>query len=975
MKHFYIALISKKPVLFSLFTFLFLFLIQISLFAIHPTVRNFNRKISNAGTQNWGMIQHKNDWMYFANNKGLLEFDGNRWTTYPIRNYTNVRSLYYDEQANRIYAGAFNEFGYYTRNEVGILKYISLIDKVKTNERNFNEIWHISKIDNAIFFQGDKEIFRYKENKMHRFPFTNKIDFSAVIQNSLIVSSTPDGIFFLNGNLFMKFPNSEILKNKKVCAILPFQENKILFVTDFYGIFVFNGESVEKFPTDIDSFLSENQVFSATIKGSKIALGTVRNGLVVKDFKDNSNTFSNTFSGLQNNTILSLAFDRQDNLWLGLDKGIDYVQINSPIYDLFGNSQSFGAGYSSLIRNNTLYLGTNQGLYTTSFPLASSPNPLSVKLIPGMQGQVWSLALIDNTIFCGSDHGAFIINGEKAEQISGVPGTWGFRKLNSRPGYIIGSSYQGFIILKKVGNKWQFSNFVKGFPESGVMFEEDELGNIWFSHWIKGISKLTLNQEMDSISKIEHFDTSKGFPSNRDNTLYSVKNRLVFSTQNGFYSYNSRTNKIEKSNDLSNLFGSSTHSMRLNETLKGDIWCTSSSNISIALKQKNNKYLIDSLSFTPLKSKLIFGFQNLNFINDSKSIISTEDGFSWLDISKINKKPSKFKISIRNVYLTNEKDSMVAGYGSYNENSNPEFDFKNNSLRFEFVAPEFRNEGLVTYSYILENYDNKWSAYSPANTKEFSKLKKGTYIFRVRAKSSLESNVVETSYLFTILPPWYESTIAYLVYLILFVLAILKMLKLIQIRSEKGAREMEAQKELEMKEQEQRFEADAKEKRKEIVELKNQRLQYDLRHKSQELASSTMNLIRKNEVLLEINQHLSKLAEDITEKPEPNIILKKLNKMQDDIKKNIEHDNNWKRFAENFDLVYENYLKRLSESYPQLTISDKKLCAYLKMDLSSKDIAPLLNMSFRSVEMSRYRLRKKMELDRDVNLSEFLQNF
>jgi FixJ family two-component response regulator len=118
-----------------------------------------------------------------------------------------------------------------------------------------------------------------------------------------------------------------------------------------------------------------------------------------------------------------------------------------------------------------------------------------------------------------------------------------------------------------------------------------------------------------------------------------------------------------------------------------------------------------------------------------------------------------------------------------------------------------------------------------------------------------------------------------------------------------------------------------------------------------------------------------KVANGINEKTESKTILKDINKMQDDIKHNIEHDNNWKRFAENFDLVYENYLMRLSERFPNLTISDKKLCAYLKMDLSSKDIAPLLNMSFRSVEMSRYRLRKKMVLDRDINLSEFLQNF
>jgi len=103
------------------------------------------------------------------------------------------------------------------------------------------------------------------------------------------------------------------------------------------------------------------------------------------------------------------------------------------------------------------------------------------------------------------------------------------------------------------------------------------------------------------------------------------------------------------------------------------------------------------------------------------------------------------------------------------------------------------------------------------------------------------------------------------------------------------------------------------------------------------------------------------------------VVLSRLSKMERNIRQNIENDNNWKRFEENFDLVYENYLKRLGEMYPELNVSDKKLSAYLKMDLSSKDIAPLLNMSVRSVETNRYRLRKKMGLDRDVNLSEFLQ--
>ena len=169
--------------------------------------------------------------------------------------------------------------------------------------------------------------------------------------------------------------------------------------------------------------------------------------------------------------------------------------------------------------------------------------------------------------------------------------------------------------------------------------------------------------------------------------------------------------------------------------------------------------------------------------------------------------------------------------------------------------------------------------------------------------------------------------------------------------------------------------AQAKEKEKEIVELKNQQLEYDLKHKSQELADSTMNLIRKNEILSEIGNDINAISEEIKKEEGITVAYKKLQLILDNIRQNIAHDSDWKRFEQNFDIVYENYLKRLGEQYPLLNTNDKKLCAYLKMDLSSKDIAPLLNMSVRSVETARYRLRKKLGLSRDANLTEFLQRF
>lgn len=957
-----------------LFLLLLMSIGTISAFSNHPMVRNFARNNYKAGTQNWAITQYTSNWMYFANNAGLLEFDGKDWSIFPINNRTNVRSVLCTPDG-RIYAGATNEFGYYQQQKTGELKYYSLVGKLNKKFRGFNEVWNIHNANKSIYFQADKSIFRYDNDTVVCFPLKNKIDASAYLHNILFVASSQVGVFMLNGDLFIQIPGSEILKNKKVCSILPFQDNKTLFVTSFNGVFLFDGRTITHYNTGIDNFLKSNQVFCAATNGKQLVYGTVQRGIAVQNIVSGSIDYVNTFSGLQNNTVLSVAFDNQQNLWLGLDKGIDYVMLNCPILNMFGTNNLYGAGYTSLLKNNMLFFGTNQGLYTSSYPLPNGPLPLQLNMVKGMEGQVWCLTEIDNTLFCGNDQGAFILYPNRTERISSVQGTWSFKQLKKHPDMILGCSYQGLFILKKVGKVWKFAHFIKGkFYESSNMFEEDKDGNIWFSHWQKGLFKLHFNSGMDSITQISLYDRRKGFPTNRNNTVFQVDNDMMFSSEYGFYYYNKKTDRMIPYEKWNKLFVSPPNSIRLHQAKNGDVWCVSGSFFGIAKKESDNSYQMDSLSYHIIQPKIIVGFEHLNFIDADNVILGTEDGFSWIDLRRKTNTKSTFKISLRSVYITKEKDLLVTRRcNDLNITTQNTFTHKQNSLRFEYIAPEYRNEGMVQYSYMLQNYDDTWSSFSEGNVKEYTQLPKGKYVFKVRARNVLESKEAMYSYPFTILPAWYETTVAFIIYAILLTILILTLINFINQRSERGAREMEKRKEIELKEQEKRFEADAIEKKKEIIELKNQRLNHELRHKSQELASSTMNLIRKNEILLEITDNLSKVASDINSNQENNVVLSRLNKMERSIKQNIENDNNWKRFEENFDLVYENYLKRLSEEYPDLTISDKKLCAYLKMDLSSKDIAPLLNISIRSVEMSRYRLRKKMNLDRDTNLGEFLQ--
>ncbi|KAA6302225.1 MAG: hypothetical protein EZS26_001585 [Candidatus Ordinivivax streblomastigis] len=948
--------------------------------AMYPSVKNFSRIESNAGTQSWDIIQYANNWMYFANNKGLLEYDGFHWSTYPIPNYTNVRSLFYDEPEDKIYAGAFNEFGYYARNSRGLLQYHSYVQLVDSAERNFNEIWRIRKIHDTMFFQSDREIFRMQNEKISKIHYPHKIEYSEVIHNVLFVASVEDGIATLNGDLFFPLSQGEILKGKKVCAILSINPQQILFVTAMHGLFIYNGNTIQPYLTDIDAFLKQNQVFCANICGSKVAFGTVRNGVVIKNLKNGETIYSNVNSGLQNNTVLSLAFDKQENLWLGLDKGIDYVMINSPMYNLFSDDRLFGSGYASMVHGNQLYLGTNQGLYRMPFPIKTSPEPFKMQIVDRIIGQVWSLSEIQNTLFCGADRGGFILNNGVAEQIPQINGTWKFLELKKHPNYILGSSYSGFFLLKKENNRWKFLHTMNGFDESGGMFEEDTAGNIWFCHWMKGIYKLRFSPDLQSFES-EHFGIEKGLYTNHNNVLVNIDNEIIVSSDGGFFHYNPSSNQLEHSGKYEKIFGIHPHSLRITQMPSGDIWCVSPDYFTIAHRQKEKNYAIQQYAFfSYLKNNLIFGFENFNPIDSSTILISTENGFSCVDMllaKTKNNQPTSFKVMIQKVFLTNDKDSLVAGFLP-KQDKIPSFHHKHNSIRFEFIAPEYRDERTITYSYRLENYDSDWSTYSAIGTKEYTKLPKGTYIFHVRAHNSLESEEAETIYRFTILPPWYESTFFIILYILLLVGAIILLIMYINKKSKEGAREMKIQKEKEMQEKEKIFQAVAKEKEKEIVALKNQKLQYELRHKSQELANSTMNVIRKNEILLELNNSIEKVYEEMEKADALDSIhntKKRLKKMQQEIKQNIERDDHWKKFEENFDMIYENYLKRLKEQYPSLSKSDLKLCAYLKMGLSSKDMAPLLNVSYRSVEMCRYRIRQKLDLDREVNLTDFLQKY
>jgi hypothetical protein len=939
-----------------------------------PTVKNFTTNTYNGGTQNWCIAQTTDKRMLFGNDSGLMIFDSERWFNFPIANYTIVRSIYYDAHNSVTYAGGSNEFGYFKVDPLTYqVYYTSISSKLPASEKDFDEVWNIYRYKNNIVFQCKKHIFLLdSKGKISIYRTKYRIETSTVINNKIIIACK-EALYYMKNGTFRILPNTSQLYNMSIRAIMPYTNGKILFASASNGIYIYDGKSTSLLPLDITPFLQENQIFCGATRGDMMAIGTVRGGLVVKNMKTGQNFYSNVMTGMQNNTVLSLFFDSRNNIWLGLDQGISYVLIDNPYKELFGSSSQYGTGYASMIKGNDFYLGTNQGLFITKYPIVDSPIPEQPKLLANMAGQVWCLRNINGTLLCGNNDGAYQIEGSTATKIPGPEGTWDFKLLHHHPGYLLSCDYESLYILKYANGKWVFSHRISGFNEFSASFEEDKDGTIWLSHWQKGIYHLWLNHDLKKITKCVLYDASNQLPTNENNIISNINGRIYISARDGFYIYNHETKHLQKAKKLDALFKPLSNPLRLFETPRRDIWAANLECLAIARFSPKGNYILDTLSYRDIAKRLELGLGHISFINDNLTIFNVQNGFLSV-ANNYHFIKNKSTIHINRIIGINGKDTILYASSPSLRKIAVRIPHSQNSIRIEFAWPEYNGEHPVAYSCYLENYDTHWNNQNSLSTKEYTHLQKGTYIFHVRGYNSVSGLTRETELYITILPAWYETWIAYIVYLILFAFAIYYIIIYIRYRYGKKIRLVEEKRERELKEQEIQFEIERQKKERELMKLKNEQLEIELKHKSSELADSTMNLIRKNDMLQSLDDDLNELSESVRRQEAKKTIADKIRNIHSNIQTNIREDDNWEKFEENFNLVYDNYMKKLTENFPQLTTNDRKLCAYLKMELSSKEIASLLNTSVRSIETARYRLRKKLDLTRGNNLTSFMQS-
>ncbi|WP_116788429.1 histidine kinase [Flavobacterium psychrotrophum] len=889
-----------------------------------PFVENFTKSEYQGDNQVWSVVQGNDNAMYFANNHFFLRYNGVKWEKYTLPNKTIIRSVY--SFGDKIYSGSYKEFGYWHRKN-GFMVYKSLSeDAMFAGFSGNEEIWKIFSFGKNICFQSFNALYVYDGIKTKRINFPSQISYCYPIDNEVYAATTREGIFVLKNNKFIPVSGWGQLKGGIIHGIEK-HNGEIYVFTKNNGVFKGDKDKLVPWQNPVNFYVKEAVILSSKfIDKTKLAIGTSRQGLYIVDLASNTYININRKNSLKNNAVLSIALDRENDLWLGLDNGISHVEVNSPVNLFTDNSGLLGSVYSLSSLSNTGYLlVTNHGIFTYKTSV--------LEPIPNTQGQVWDVYKNGNKFILGHNDGTLVYDGNVLKNESPVNGGWKF--LKSRfDGVYFQANYAGIAVYKDINKLSEYK--MLGKIEKPIRnIAQNHPGELWAADNYKSLYRITYDENLN-VKKIQNVSADNNIKGDFGVKLFNFKDQILFFINNIWYTYNSLTGKLEKNTLFNSSFGNVSDIIPIDE----DTFMVFKDGLLYNVNQKGNDFLWKLLPEKYYQGRLII--ENIQvFAEAGKLVVNLDDGFVEIKRDIPIKKNAALKIEAfyEGKYVT-PQTSIKYNHSLELDVVSPWFGYNRADLQYRFNGGRLHavNSGKI----ILNN------------------LASGSHDIELFANNGLHPLKL-TTYKFTVDKPWYFSLYMIMAYVAFTVLVFYLYYKWNHFKYLQKVRLNEE--ELRHRTQIIELEHEAE------IKLRNQEyekhlLETEVQTKASEVAGKSLSIAKHSEMIESIQEVLES---------EKNVdrLVTKIKKV---IKTSTISKNEWQSFEKNLIKSHEEFVARLTEKYPVLTPKDIKLCIYLKMNLSSKEIAPLMNISFRGVELHRYRLRKKLEIGTEESLSRFMIN-
>jgi len=810
-------------------------------------------------TQNWSAVQDKKGRLYFANTGSILEFNGTDWDKINVPTSALTTAIAIDS-ADNIYAGGYKEFGLLQPTLSGNLKFKSLLnDSIKAS---INRVWSIKYTkDSGIYAVSNECIFRYFNSKLTVIePDTGKF-FNLLTAEGRVFCNGFQGLLEIQGNKIKPVLNSNIHKVHRIRGISSYDENNFLGLSVKKGVFLLNKKDFSYQPLNIElnqKIKSLQPYAFVKLKEEEYAIVTNLSGIIVIDRSGSISAIYDDHSGASDNVGINAFMGKDQILWF------------------LGNN-----GLSSILHNFSIdYINEESGLSVPIYNINQVDSHMIAHTATGVQiykngkfkfwvskrGQSW-LGKFDeekNLYFTIIGSNLYAIKNDKIAFVDSGEVTYTFLKSRYKPNTIYKPYEDHIEILNYDNNKF---NIEAKYKTKTLMRDLAEVGK-------DSLLFLTEDQKIGLIVfkekefEINYFGSQEGVNEDKNTNLLSFKNEKLYIFQNdtNYFLYNKKNATIEKFNFFSYF---NVHSKDISVVAEGPkdqfAYLTASGKVIWAKRMFNGSFIVDSTSFNLFGKNQ--GYSQLYFDDKGNLLICSNNKIYRYNPNSYWNIQREWETEITKVTIA--KDSAIFNGHFYKKNETnkvsfiqfqnddliPNIDYDFNELKFRFSGLDYHDPQKTTYSYKLQNFDNKWSKWSAQNEKEYTNLFEGNYTFQVKAKNVFGRESQIATYKFNINPPAYRTIWAYAAYVLSAIGIILIIIRINERR---------------LKSENERLEKVVTERTKEIEEQKEEiQQQANILNETNALLKDTnLNLAVKNKSITDSINYAKRIQDAMLPKPE-----------------------------------------------------------------------------------------------------------
>lgn len=741
-------------------------------------IKNYKPGEYGGFNQTWQVQQNEQGIIFLASTSAVFTFDGVSWNPIPVKRGAATRQIYYDTTAKVMYVGSVKEFGCLERNSTGYYVYRSFMDQLKPEEAVFSDIWKIQQQGKRIYFQSAEHIFIVEDKKV-----VGRIDpqpgstFALMFNcgGRLYVRQRGVGLMEVSGTSLTLVPNSEMFATTRLMGMIPMDANTNFLLTNDQGfVEMKNANSASPtfapHPIANDTFLVTAGVLGVEwINANEFAVCS-RYGLMVYNRDCTPKVLFDQKSGMNDESISEFLVDREGNIWIANNNGCCMISYSAPALFYTEDTGFDGTLEVMDMTGDTMLLGSSTGLYRSVNGISNNKQ-LRFQRIDAVPNEAWDIMITGPNTIVSSSSGVYEINGQSSTQIiDRYTNTTVWIDSNAT---LFTAEKGGFSVQHVDANRhW---TQLKYFELPGTELIRSSAPEPTGAPNTYRFTSLTRFKScvmvefnyIDSSMKVREYGVANGLPA-EDYFPIKVGDSVYLCSFSTAFRYIPALDK----NDSSVCFAKAPEIY--DQLFNGNLLnVTGSIDYRYFMEKQGNPYtrFFGRSNNALVQEQVILG--KLFYGSNIQSGRVQQPSTLWLiSQQSVVKYDLNYRFDSSDAYVALITRVRFAGdsVGMYYPFAESEIPYSRNSVIFNFAAPYYKYNMGSMFRYQLLGYDTAWSVRRTDPEKEYTNLPEGTYTFVVEGLNPFGIVSGEARYTFTILPPWYRTTWAYISYFVLFVL-------------------------------------------------------------------------------------------------------------------------------------------------------------------------------------------------------------